>query len=161
MHLLRINPSSTYGLEIICSACVRLKTIQRIRRDGRVVEGARLESVFRGNSNEGSNPSLSAIYLSITYTTYLDLACNRVQSFSIERCSTRSCKLRRRRVATAGGTGVVPDWHVQFPLTGYKAGNQRSTASVGKPSRRGALGPFERRSFFSSRAEVTLRAARS
>jgi hypothetical protein len=25
-----------------------------------VAEGARLESVFRGNSNEGSNPSLSA-----------------------------------------------------------------------------------------------------
>ena len=32
-------------------------------RDGRVVEGARLESVFRGNSNVGSNPTLSAIYL--------------------------------------------------------------------------------------------------
>ena len=30
------------------------------RRDGRVAEGARLESVFRGNSNLGSNPSLSA-----------------------------------------------------------------------------------------------------
>jgi hypothetical protein len=30
-------------------------------RDGRVVEGARLESVFRGNSNVGSNPTLSAI----------------------------------------------------------------------------------------------------
>src|SRR5580698_7731415 len=30
-------------------------------RDGRVVEGARLESVYRGNSIEGSNPSLSAI----------------------------------------------------------------------------------------------------
>ncbi len=30
------------------------------RRDGRVVEGARLESVYRGNSIEGSNPSLSA-----------------------------------------------------------------------------------------------------
>ena len=28
---------------------------------GRVVEGARLESVFRGNSNGGSNPLLSAI----------------------------------------------------------------------------------------------------
>ncbi len=27
-----------------------------------MVEGARLESVFRGNSNEGSNPSLSATY---------------------------------------------------------------------------------------------------
>src|SRR5258705_7825851 len=29
-------------------------------RDVRVVEGARLESVCRGNSTEGSNPSLSA-----------------------------------------------------------------------------------------------------
>src|SRR5579871_20359 len=34
---------------------------QPSRRDGRVVEGARLESVYRGNSIEGSNPSLSAI----------------------------------------------------------------------------------------------------
>ena len=31
------------------------------RRDVRVAEGARLESVCRGNSTEGSNPSLSAI----------------------------------------------------------------------------------------------------
>gem|GEM_PF-3739540 len=29
------------------------------RRDGRVVEGAALEMLFRGNFNEGSNPSLS------------------------------------------------------------------------------------------------------
>ena len=29
-----------------------------------MVEGARLESVFRGNSNQGSNPCLSAILLS-------------------------------------------------------------------------------------------------
>ena len=29
-----------------------------------MVEGARLESVFRGNSNVGSNPTLSAIMLS-------------------------------------------------------------------------------------------------
>ena len=32
-----------------------------VRRDVRVVEGARLESVCRGNPTEGSNPSLSAI----------------------------------------------------------------------------------------------------
>ncbi len=32
-------------------------------RDGRVAEGARLESVFRGNSNVGSNPTLSAMFL--------------------------------------------------------------------------------------------------
>ena len=30
------------------------------RRGGRAVEGAALEMLFRGNSNEGSNPSLSA-----------------------------------------------------------------------------------------------------
>src|SRR5438270_1534326 len=34
------------------------------RRDGRVAEGARLESVFRGNSNVGSNPTLSATLVS-------------------------------------------------------------------------------------------------
>ena len=38
-------------------------------RDGRVVEGARLESVFRGNSNEGSNPSLSARFFSVLSDT--------------------------------------------------------------------------------------------
>src|SRR5262249_31843396 len=33
--------------------------ILKIRRDVRVVEGARLESVCRGNSTVGSNPTLS------------------------------------------------------------------------------------------------------
>src|SRR5204862_1076095 len=37
-----------------------LEIIDSKRRDVRVVEGARLESVCRGNSTEGSNPSLSA-----------------------------------------------------------------------------------------------------
>ena len=32
-------------------------------RGGRAVEGAALEMLFRGDSNEGSNPSLSAIFL--------------------------------------------------------------------------------------------------
>src|SRR5262245_53103745 len=40
---------------------------QSTRRDGRVVEGARLESVYRGNSIEGSNPSLSAIFNPTSY----------------------------------------------------------------------------------------------
>ena len=35
------------------------------RRDGREAEGARLESVCRGNSTEGSNPSLSANFRSL------------------------------------------------------------------------------------------------
>jgi hypothetical protein len=36
------------------------RPVQLPRRGGRVVEGARLESVYRGNLIEGSNPSLSA-----------------------------------------------------------------------------------------------------
>ena len=35
----------------------------RRRRDGRVAEGARLESVYTGNRIVGSNPTLSAITL--------------------------------------------------------------------------------------------------
>ena len=36
-------------------------------RGGRAVEGAALEMLFRGNSNEGSNPSLSAKFESVTF----------------------------------------------------------------------------------------------
>ena len=45
---------------VFCKAAAVLPS-QDSRRDGRVAEGARLESVFRGNSNVGSNPTLSAI----------------------------------------------------------------------------------------------------
>ena len=38
--------------------CVRLKA--RMRRGGRVAEGARLESVYAGNRIAGSNPAPSA-----------------------------------------------------------------------------------------------------
>ena len=37
-----------------------------------MVEGARLESVYRGNSIEGSNPSLSAIMQTISRERWLD-----------------------------------------------------------------------------------------
>src|SRR6185312_4168000 len=43
-----------------CSIRLRSSQDAKRRRDGRVAEGARLESVFRGNSNVGSNPTLSA-----------------------------------------------------------------------------------------------------
>ena len=36
-----------------------------------MAEGARLESVFRGNSNVGSNPTLSAMLLKINKLTEL------------------------------------------------------------------------------------------
>src|SRR3954467_6896840 len=45
------------------------------RRDGRVAEGARLESVFRGNSNVGSNPTLSASFKRLTWL-YLLFPCH-------------------------------------------------------------------------------------
>ena len=54
-------------------------SVDSCRRDGRVAEGARLESVFRGNSNVGSNPTLSASLFSIVYEHRFVLACNGVQ----------------------------------------------------------------------------------
>jgi hypothetical protein len=44
--------------------------IQKTRRDVRVVEGARLESVCRGNSTVGSNPTLSASYFLRFYSAF-------------------------------------------------------------------------------------------
>jgi hypothetical protein len=38
-------------------------------RGGRVVEGAALEMLFRGNVNEGSNPSLSVLSCALSATT--------------------------------------------------------------------------------------------
>ena len=49
------------------------------RRDVRVVEGARLESVCRGNSTVGSNPTLSATIcalFSISHVVHLGIAGN-------------------------------------------------------------------------------------
>src|SRR5690242_7623018 len=44
------------------------------RRDVRVVEGARLESVCRGNSTVGSNPTLSANFSNRSLRSRLRLA---------------------------------------------------------------------------------------
>ena len=49
------------------------------RRDVRVVEGARLESVCRGNSTVGSNPTLSAnvaLYFQVFTRMSRTVACN-------------------------------------------------------------------------------------
>ena len=43
-------------------SCFNAKQAAGFRRGGRAVEGAALEMLFRGDSNEGSNPSLSAIF---------------------------------------------------------------------------------------------------
>src|SRR5437870_6141234 len=70
------------------------------RRDVRVVEGARLESVCRGNSTEGSNPSLSAKLrfapswrLARAYRASrgsLSLTATRLESLSLRQTSLRS-----------------------------------------------------------------------
>src|SRR3989475_12640892 len=40
-----------------------VRSVDSYRRDGRVAEGARLESVFTRKGNVGSNPTLSASFL--------------------------------------------------------------------------------------------------
>ena len=65
---IRAGPRNHRQHCVLCCERFRKKPPQvHLRRDGRVVEGARLESVFRGNSNVGSNPTLSASLLSMTY----------------------------------------------------------------------------------------------
>ena len=55
------------------------------RRDVRVVEGARLESVCRGNSTEGSNPTLSANKLSQITTITLAGTLSSTEGFLLSR----------------------------------------------------------------------------
>jgi len=55
------------------------------RRDVRVVEGARLESVCRGNSTVGSNPTLSAI------NNYLKVCDSFLMNDSYGECIWHSC----------------------------------------------------------------------
>ena len=49
-----------------------------------MVEGARLESVFRGNSNEGSNPSLSATLNSLLIKDLLKVYLKKCAGFCAE-----------------------------------------------------------------------------
>ena len=58
---------------------LRAKPSDQARRDVRVVEGARLESVCRGNSTEGSNPSLSANFAPLVRRS--ESACGVGQAF--------------------------------------------------------------------------------
>jgi hypothetical protein len=60
-HAKKQKPADDVCDNVLLTA--RKLLIPKTRRDVRVVEGARLESVCRGNSTEGSNPSLSAIRL--------------------------------------------------------------------------------------------------
>src|ERR1700688_604709 len=54
---------SRRGLSLYCA--------RRVRRGGRVAEGARLESVYTGNRIVGSDPTLSASALSETFSRAL------------------------------------------------------------------------------------------
>ena len=56
------NPtlSANAPVEVVLLATAVAARVQDLRRDDRVAEGARLESVCTGNRTEGSNPSLSA-----------------------------------------------------------------------------------------------------
>ncbi len=85
-----------------------------IRRDGRAVEGAALEMLFRGNSNEGSNPSLSAKLSShasvVPHLAPVDPPVS--MAARIGPPATTSCEPRQARkgaaAAVASGAGARP-----------------------------------------------------
>jgi hypothetical protein len=80
------------GLPAQPLACKLL--ILKTRRDVRVVEGARLESVCRGNSTVGSNPTLSAKFSRSSSITYKPLCSSR--------CNAVFCRFRAQ-IASATG----------------------------------------------------------
>ena len=69
-----------------------------------MAEGARLESVFRGNSNQGSNPCLSAIISSLESTTS-NPACWHVPGF-VHTCVVLSIYRRHREACKYGDNRV-------------------------------------------------------
>jgi hypothetical protein len=54
---------SRFAARIVCAGRLAIFGARRVRRDGRVAEGARLESVYTGNRIVGSNPTPSAMSL--------------------------------------------------------------------------------------------------
>ena len=64
---------------------------RRLRRLARVVEEARLESVYTGNRIEGSNPSVSAMERFYVYV----LQCLKDFSFYIGQCDDLDCRMSK------------------------------------------------------------------
>ena len=67
VRLLLQSSGSDFSRKIGFCVCIRrgrmlYYILSYLRRDGRVVEGAALEMLYRGNSIVGSNPTLSAIF---------------------------------------------------------------------------------------------------
>jgi hypothetical protein len=70
-----------------------------------VVEGARLESVFRGNSNVGSNPTLSAIHFGLIIRYSLNF-CGSGGQLGEESYSFKSSRAFRRWQEKALDLGI-------------------------------------------------------
>src|SRR5215469_10553079 len=89
---LRAGPRRTHAM-LWKDLRSRRATALTHRRDGRVVEGARLESVYRGNSIEGSNPSLSAISFQRLAMSHVRLVCDSssVNNLRLALCTIASC----------------------------------------------------------------------
>jgi hypothetical protein len=99
--------------------------ILNIRRDVRVVEGARLESVCRGNSTVGSNPTLSANF---------QHKAHRVRSglHGVPRCvrvvGIHGGRLRRGATRGVGVRIADPPYDVESSSTLDSGSRGRSTA---------------------------------
>src|ERR1700692_334381 len=83
--------------------------IVRQRRDGRVAEGARLESVFTRKGNVGSNPTLSASSFGMVYEYLVVLACNGVQRASNAAWPSTSIDATARNVKAPTPKIPAPD----------------------------------------------------
>ena len=95
-----------------------------------MVEGARLESVYRGNSIEGSNPSLSARF-SYLFSATSHPAHLPVHDFELKlgQCPRIGFTADARNVATSGPTCVHPATAI---VASAKISRSRSTGAISK-----------------------------
>src|SRR5205807_1073727 len=86
------------------------------RRDGRVAEGARLESVYTGNRIGGSNPSLSARFilsnLKVTKQAATRTATANFESFEPVGISSQELIPNAKSFALCS-----PAWHARLPAS--------------------------------------------
>ena len=110
-------------------------------RGGRAVEGAALEMLFRGNSNEGSNPSLSANLSSsapvVLPPTLVDPPVS--MAARIGPPATTNCEPRQARKGAAAavdsGAGARP---VGVATLSKQSGSRRQMSGATLSNRRGA-----------------------
>src|SRR6187399_1919933 len=104
---------------------LRAKPSDQVRRDVRVVEGARLESVCRGNSTVGSNPTLSESHFPLEITRNFRKVYESTILSPTAVLNRESVRIFRRSSAVMTASSIS-EWHFRL----YRPKHQLRLASI-------------------------------